>query len=348
MNQVTTLNTRAANPFGSMTPAVQQSGAVAQTDQQRAVAEVQAAMMIARMNPRDPVQAMDRILNACMRPTLANSAVYTYGRGGADVSGPSIRLAEAMAQSWGNMQFGIRELDQRGGESTVQAFAWDVETNTRREVTFQVPHVRYTRSGSKRLEDPRDIYEMVANQGSRRLRACILAVIPGDVTEAAVQQCEKTMKATADTSPEAMQKMIAAFGDFGVSREQIEKRIQRRVESIQPAQVVGLKKIYASLRDGMSAATDWFEVAERQAEQSEKPAPVHVPTPERPRSRRQAEPQQQPPLAPATPDKTAEQWAEEIESAASAEAAALLLDQAKAALPAAADYLARVYDTAWV
>lgn len=240
----------------------QQSNAVANTDQQRAVAEVQAAMMIARMNPRDQIAAMDRILNACARPSLADAAIYTYARGGSDVSGPSIRLAEAMAQSWGNMQFGIRELDQRNGESTVQAFAWDVETNTRREVTFQVPHLRYTRSGSKRLEDPRDIYEMVANQGARRLRACILAVIPGDVTEAAVNQCETTMKTKADTSPEAMQKMVAAFEPFGVTREQIEKRIQRRLEAIQPAQVVSLKKIYASLRDGISSASEWFEVEE--------------------------------------------------------------------------------------
>lgn len=251
------------NPFagGTSLAQVKQGGnAIAQSDQQRAVAEVQAAMMIARMNPRNQIEAMDRILNACSRPSLADSAVYTYSRGGSDVSGPSIRLAEAMAQSWGNMQFGIRELDQRNGESTVQAFAWDVETNTRREVTFQVPHVRYTRSGSKKLEDPRDIYEMVANQGSRRLRACILAVIPGDVTEAAVAQCEVTMKSKADTSQEAMQKMVAAFEQFGVTKEQIEKRIQRRIDAIQPAQVVSLKKIYASLRDGMSAAGDWFEV----------------------------------------------------------------------------------------
>lgn len=256
------MNETAANPFAASLPAQHRPGAinaVAQSDQQRAVAEVQAAMMIARMNPRDPIAAMDRILNACTRPTLADSAVYTYSRGGSDVSGPSIRLAEAMAQSWGNMQFGIRELDQRNGESTVQAFAWDVETNTRREVTFQVPHIRYTKSGSKKLSDPRDIYEMVANQGARRLRACILAVIPGDVTEAAVTQCEVTMKSKADTSTEAMQKMIAAFEPFGVSREQIEKRIQRRLDAIQPAQVVALKKIYASLRDGMSAPSDWFE-----------------------------------------------------------------------------------------
>ena len=197
MNEV---QTRPANPFGDGAIAARPGGtAAAQSDQQRAIAEVQAAMVIARMNPRDPIAAMDRILNACTRPTLANAAVYTYNRGGSDVSGPSIRLAEAMAQSWGNMQFGIRELEQRGGESTVQAFAWDVETNTRREVTFQVPHVRYTKRGTTRLEDPRDMYEMVANQGARRLRACILAVIPGDVTEAAVAQCETTMRSTADT-----------------------------------------------------------------------------------------------------------------------------------------------------
>lgn len=255
------MNEVAENPFAASLPAQtrQAGGAVAQSDQQRAVAEVQAAMMIARMNPRDQIAAMDRILNACARPTLADSAVYTYSRGGTDVSGPSIRLAETIAQAWGNMQFGIRELDQRNGESTVQAFAWDVETNTRREVTFQVPHIRYTKNGSKKLEDPRDVYEMVANQGARRLRACILSVIPGDVTEAAVAQCETTMKTKADTSPEAMQKMLAAFEPFGVTKEHIEKRIQRRLDAIQPAQVVSLKKIYASLRDGMSSAADWFE-----------------------------------------------------------------------------------------
>lgn len=256
INETTAQN----NPFGAASLAPHaQGGALAQSDQQRAIAEVQAAMMIARMNPRDPIVAMDRILNACSRPTLADSAVYTYSRGGTDITGPSIRLAEAMAQSWSNMQFGIRELDQSNGVSTVQAYAWDVETNTRREVTFHVPHVRHTKSGTKKLEDPRDIYEMVANQGARRLRACILAVIPGDVTEAAVTQCEVTMKAKADTSPEAVQKMLAAFEAFGVTREQIEKRIQRRLDAIQPAQIVSLKKIYASLRDGMSAAVDWFE-----------------------------------------------------------------------------------------
>jgi len=257
MNQVV------ENPFGNAPVAARPStNAVAQTDQQRAIAEVQAAMMIARLNPRDPIASMDRILNACARPALADSAVYTYSRGGSDVSGPSIRLAETLAQNWGNIKTSVRELDQVNGVSTVQTIAWDLETGYQCDKVFQVPHIRYTRQGAKRLEDPRDIYELIANQGARRLRACILAVIPGDVTEAAVSQCEVTMKAKADTSPEGIAKIVAAFEAFGVTKEQIEKRIQRRLDAIQPAQVVSLKKIYASLRDGMSQPSEWFDAVE--------------------------------------------------------------------------------------
>jgi hypothetical protein len=256
---------RALNPFvGERKP----STAVAATDEQRAITEVQAAMVVARANPRDPIAAMDRILNACTRPSLAASALYSYSRGGSDITGPSIRLAEAIAQCWGNMQFGIRELEQRDGVSTVQAYAWDVESNTRREVTFQVKLERHTKKGSYRLEDPRDVYEMVANQGARRLRACILAVIPGDVVEAAVAQCEQTLHAQADTSPQAVARLVEAFAAYGVTREQIERRIQRRLEAIQPAQVVALRKIYTSLRDGMSSPSDWFEPVEPAEQQS--------------------------------------------------------------------------------
>ncbi|WP_201752637.1 hypothetical protein [Sphingomonas changnyeongensis] len=262
MNEVT----RIVNPMGGgVTEPTSRIGAVANTDQQRAIAEVQAAMMIARANPRNEVGAMDRILNACQRQGLAEAALYSYSRGGSEITGPSIRLAEALAQNWGNIQFGIREIEQRHGESVVQAFAWDVETNVRREMTFSVPHTRHTKRGSYKLEDPRDVYELVANNGSRRLRSCILAVIPGDVIDTAVQQCEATMRAKADTSPEALQKMVNAFAEFGVSQHQLEARIQRRFDTIQPAQIVALRKIYQSLRDNMSVPADWFDPAEGDA-----------------------------------------------------------------------------------
>jgi hypothetical protein len=235
--------------------------ALIETTSQREIAEVQASIMLAKKFPRDIKAAIDNIMVACQRPALAEAAIYSYARGGSEITGPSIRLAEAMAQNWGNLTFGIRELEQRNGESTVEAFAWDLQTNTRQVKVFQVKHVRHTRNkGTYALEDPRDIYEMTANQGARRLRACILGIIPGDIVEAAVDECEATMKAKADTGPDGVKKLLAAFVALGVSKEQIEKRIQRRIDTITAAQMVGLRKIYNSLKDAMSTPGDWFEV----------------------------------------------------------------------------------------
>ncbi len=245
-------------------------GVSSEVAQRRELAEVQGQIFMARQFPRNTQNAIDKIINACSRPKLAAGAIYQYARGGADIAGPSIRLAEAVAQGWGNMQYGVRELEQRNGESVCEAFAWDMENNVRVAKSFKVPHIRHTREGTKALVDPRDIYETVANQGARRLRACILAVVPGDVTEEAVEQCEKTLAATADTSPKAIKKMVDAFAEFNVEKAQIEAHIQRRLDAITPAQVINLRKIYASLKDGMSKAADWFDKITATPETSKK------------------------------------------------------------------------------
>jgi len=249
----------AKNEFQSLTPAAPAFSGMLAVAQQREIAEVQSKMIIARSCPRDERAALDRILMACGRKTLAESALYTYSRGGTEITGPSIRLAEALAQNWGNLDFGIREIEQRDGESTVEAYAWDLQTNTRQNKVFQVPHIRYSKAkGNTLLTDPRDIYELIANQGARRLRACILGVIPGDVTEAATRQCEETMKTHVKVTPELLQSLLDKFAEYHVTKEQIEARIQRRMDAITPAQVVGLGKIYNSLKDGMSTAAEWF------------------------------------------------------------------------------------------
>lgn len=248
-----------ANPFGEVSIR-NQSNALIDIEAQKSIAEVQAKMMIAKRFPRNELAATDKILRACTRKTLAESAMYSYNRGGAEVTGPSIRLAETIAQNWDNFEYGIRELSQQNNSSTVETFAWDIESNSRKVVTFQVSHTRYTKkNGNTLLTDPRDIYEKIANDGARRLRACILAAIPGDIVEAAVTQCETTLKANADTSPEAIKKLTEAFGVLSINEEMIQKRIGNRLEAIRPAQVLQLRKIYTSLKDGMSKVSDWFE-----------------------------------------------------------------------------------------
>lgn len=228
----------------------------------RQAQEVQAAMVIAKKFPRDEVDSFNRILRSCQRRSLAESAMYEYPRGGTKVTGPSIRLAEAMAQNWGNLDFGITELEQRNGESQVMAYAWDLETNTRQVKIFSVPHMRSTKKGNVPLTDPRDIYEMVANQGARRLRSCILGIIPGDVVDAAVAECQKTLT-TGNTEPliDRVRKGIKMFEDkFSVTQEMIEKYIGCKSEAFSENDMLRLNNVYRSLKDGMAKREDFFKI----------------------------------------------------------------------------------------
>ncbi len=248
-----------ANPFGSPSvPAFGGNTAIAKAVSEK-FSEMQARMMIAQQFPRDEAKAMDGILNACRREGLAVKGTYCYARGGQNITGPSIRLAEEILRHWKHVSARWSEVERREDSSVIECSAWDMESNILETRTVVVPHYRTTKKGKTRLTDERDINELLANQASRRLRMCILALIPGDVVEAAVEQCRKTVVVKCNVTPERVQDMLAKFAQIGVTQTQIEKRIQRKVAAIAPAQFVSLGEIYNSINDGMSLASDWFE-----------------------------------------------------------------------------------------
>lgn len=257
------------NPFASAPIAARPANDTAVSVMSaREVSEVQAGMAIAQRFPRNEMVVMDRILQACTRPTLAQSAVYEYARGGSEIRGASIRLAEMLAQYWGHLHFGWKVVEERPGATKVETFCWDLQTGSHSSIMFDVTHERMAHGRKSTLTDPRDIYEHIANAASRRLRACILKVIPGDVQEAAVQQCEKTLVTKIDITPERLKGMCEQFADFGVTRPMIEKRIQRRLEAITPGLMAQLGKIFTSLRDGISKPADWFNLDTETASQT--------------------------------------------------------------------------------
>lgn len=238
-------------------------------ERQRAVAEIQASIMAARSFPRDELRSLDRIKNACQRFALAEKAEYSYNRGGQEVRGPTIDLMTVIANHWGNVSYGFRELSQTigvngaCGESTVEAYAWDLETNTKRVATFTVAHKRVSKRGVTLVTDPREVYEVVANYSMRRVRSCLEAVIPSDVIEVAVAECRETVKKDVKLTRERIQDMIAKFGELGVTKEAIEKRVGRRADAIEAAQFVSLGRVYKSIKDGMSEPAEWFELEDR-------------------------------------------------------------------------------------
>lgn len=231
-------------------------------DAVRAMQEVRAQMQVAQEFPRDIHRSVTRVIKSCSRYKLAETAMYLYPKGGQTVTGPSIRLAEVIAQNWGNINYGVREVSQKEGESVVQSYCWDLETNVFVQKTFTIKHEIGLKGGKvKKLTSERDIYEKVANYGARRLRACILSVIPPDVIQDAVSRCEKTLGEGAGKIPlvDRIKKMAVTFDEIGVTTGDLEERLGHDLTSTTEIEMVTLQKIYISIRDGMSNRGQWFE-----------------------------------------------------------------------------------------
>lgn len=259
-NQIITTPTE-PNPFHvpANVPGIN-AGAVT-IESSRAVAEAQGKLVIAKRFPRNEQLAYAKAMEACKRKSLAEKAMYSYPRSGSTVSGPSIRLAEELARCWGNIDFGIKELSQKDGESEMQAYCWDMETNTMSSQTFVVAHVRDTKKGQVKLTEQRDIYENNANMAGRRLRARILAVLPPDLVEAAVNECKKTLAGNNDIPLiDRVNKMVVAFGKFGIKIDAIERRLNRKIDTMNNEDISEYIGIYNSLKDGNSSISDWFDV----------------------------------------------------------------------------------------
>ncbi|MGR6115746.1 hypothetical protein ACTHHL_04030 [Aeribacillus composti] len=248
----------------------QPSGVIAKAASSREMEEVKGQIFMARQFPRNVFLAEQRIRDACKRQSLAETAIYRYPRGGAMVEGPSIRLAEVLAQNWGNIAFGVKELEQREGESIAMAYAWDLETNVRQEKVFTVKHTRKAKGQIKKLDDPRDIYEMVANQGARRLRSCILGIIPGDIVEMAIDECQKTLTGNnKEPLKDRIAKALKTFKEkFRVTQEMIEERFGYKADAFTEYDYLELIKIFNSLKDGMSKVEDWFDKGVQKKEKS--------------------------------------------------------------------------------
>lgn len=226
----------------------------------RAIAEAQGKLVIAKRFPRDEVQAYNRVAQACQRKGIAEKAFYSYNRGGGTVSGPTIRFAEELARCWGNIDYGIKELSQDEGKSEMQAYAWDLETNAQSVQNFTNPHIREVGGKAKVLTSQRDIYEINANMGARRLRSRILAILPTDLVDMAIAECKKTLAGNNDEPLiDRVKKMVVAFGKIGVTQEQIEKRLGRKVDTMTVDDFTDYIGIYNAIKQGESKISEWFE-----------------------------------------------------------------------------------------
>jgi len=230
-------------------------------EQARAVAEVQAAVLVAQQVPRDITRAVNDMRQSCSQIGLADRAFYRYPRGGQTVTGESIHLARELARCWGNCDYGIKELrrDDENHYSEMQAWAWDQQTNTRSSQTFIVPHKRDTKKGAQVLSDLRDVYENNANMGARRLREAIFSILPKWYTEDAKTASMAALETGGGDKPleQRVADAVRTFDGLGVKRARLEARFGP-TSKWSAHDLAQLRVIHGSVKQGTVTVEDEF------------------------------------------------------------------------------------------
>lgn len=238
------------------------AGQATRVEQARAIAEVRAAVMIAMEQPRDLSAAITEMREVCSITALAERAFFRVQRGREYVNGESIHLARELARIFGNIAYGVKELsrDDLRGQSELLAYAWDLQHNSRSEITFMVPHRRDTRNGPRSLTGTQEIYENNASFAGRRLREAIFAVLPVWFKAEAADICHRTLEGQGDGRPlvQRIADLRQAFADIGIGAEQLERKRGRRVDEFLPEDIAALRVIYGSLKRGEVTVADEF------------------------------------------------------------------------------------------
>ena len=253
--------------------AAMMSGTAGQHDLISKANMVQVQVQVAKQYPRDWNRVRTQIVQQCQIPELAEVAMYAYPRGGKVVSGASIRLVEVMAAAMGNIDYGIVELGRKDDEVLLEAFAWDIEQNVRSFKRWTVPMVRTTRQGTYTLSDERDRYEMMANMGMRRVRSCLMSLIPPHIQQAGINAVNETLVNHSKLlSPEHQGRMLEAFGQHGVERQHIEKYLGHELSKLSRQEAINLSMISQSLSAGVGKPSDFFAGFVDKSAAAEKPA----------------------------------------------------------------------------
>lgn len=264
---VTTTHGGPVNPFQRTELSQHVNAGTIEIESARAIAEAQGKLVIAKRFPRNEALAFDEAMQACRRSGLAEDAFWSFPRGRETITGSSIHLARELARVWGNIEYNIRELSRKDGVSEMQAFAWDLQTNTLVTQNFTVRHWRDTKTGGYALTDERDIYELTANQGARRLRSCIFGVLPSDLVRAAEDECKRTLAGSnEEPMKDRVRKMLSGFSKLGVTAAMIEARLGHSLDTTLPEELGELRTIYTSIKSGVTKAGEWFGGAKAEQE----------------------------------------------------------------------------------
>lgn len=180
--------------------------------------EIDQQVATAKRYPRSISKFKQKAMEmATLDEETAESCFYNLPRGGKEIKGPSIRMAEIAAIAWTNTRSGARVIGNNGKTVTVQGFCYDLETNT--AMAIEVSRRITNKKGETFNED---MQTTTANAAlSIALRNAIFKVIPMAYVRPVYEAARRVAIGDATTLVARRAKALDYFAKMGVTPDRV-------------------------------------------------------------------------------------------------------------------------------
>ena len=218
--------------------------------------EIDIQIATAKRYPRSIKTFINHALEAAtLDEETAASCFYAIPRDGKTVEGPSARLAEIVASSWGHLRIEARSVGEDDRFTTSRGVAWDLQTNV--AVGFEVRRRIAGKSGKKYSDDMIAVTSNAAS--SIALRNAVFKVVPSPFWRPIYQACRKVAVGDERTLVARREAMMIAFQKMGVLAPRVFALLGvSGVEDITLEHLGTLRGLFTAIRDGDTTIDEAF------------------------------------------------------------------------------------------
>lgn len=219
--------------------------------------EIDISISTAKQYPRDLEKSRAEILEyATASKETAQACFYALPRAGKTIEGPSVRLAEIINYSWGNINSAVRIVSNDGKKIVSQAVAHDLERNNRvmKEVSRNIVN-------SKGQTFTQDMQIVTGNAaGAIAWRNAIFTLIPNAVWVDIQGKIQKFITGDGNEFAKRRDALLKKFETaHGVKTDDILKRLNlATVEMINEKILIQLFGLDTALNEGTTTKEETF------------------------------------------------------------------------------------------
>ena len=218
--------------------------------------EIDVQIATAKKYPRNLSQVLNNIETlATLDEDTASACFYMLRRQGKLIEGPSVRMAEIIASSWGNIRVQSRIIGNDGKMITAQGVCHDLESNY--AVSSEVKR-RITGKDGRTFSD--DMQVVTGNAACAiAMRNALFKVVPMALVKKVINKAKKVSLGEATSLEESRKKMLDYFQKIGVDQQHLFDYLSvGKIDEINTDMVVELRGLATAIKEGTTTVQDTF------------------------------------------------------------------------------------------